>query len=165
FTTDYVRWFGHFSVEASAFVVLLPYLEQQGLYQTLNQIAPFQAYPTDPAFGTPLSTFVCPSDSGVPTPAVIQDPFTTGNPNRALTSYRPNVSALNVGNAKFGQDGVIVDANFGRAAPVQVTAIMDGTSNTFLFGEYCNFDPNMSLYTSYYGLPSSVLQRYSEWSE
>src|SRR5262249_7698341 len=38
---------------------------------------------------------------------------------------------------------------------VQITAIADGTSNTILFGEFSNFDPNWPQYASFLGSPAN----------
>src|SRR5262249_4820374 len=70
---------GIFSISQNnltSFAVLLPYLEQQALYQAYGQwsLGPQSVPP--PA--TPVSVFACPSDSGLPFPAVVQDPL-SGN--------------------------------------------------------------------------------------
>jgi prepilin-type N-terminal cleavage/methylation domain-containing protein/prepilin-type processing-associated H-X9-DG protein len=107
------------------FYPLLPYLEQQGLYQVL----------IDTPASTPVSVFACPSDNGIPIPATVQQPGT--NNYFPVTSYLPNCSALE----PFGQDGVILFNGV-----VQISGITDGTSNTLLFGETANFNPNWPQY-------------------
>ena len=136
------------------FVLLLPYLEQQALYQALYQQAESGIYPGGPGtpIATPLSMLVCPSDSGIPSPAVIQDPI--GGDYYAVTSYRPNVSGFDL--TSGANDGVIVWPP--PPAPIQVLAITDGTSNTILFGEGSNFDPNWPQYQTLltsFGLPAN----------
>src|SRR5262249_17906155 len=82
--------------DSTSFVLLLPYLEQQGLYQALYQqvSSGITSGGLGSPFATPLSVLACPSDSGIPSPAVVQDP-TDGN-YWAVTSYRPNVSGVNL---------------------------------------------------------------------
>src|SRR5262249_19564198 len=132
---------------ASPFVVLLPYLEQQGLYQALYQqenlgtLFGNQASP----FATPVSVLVCPSDSGIPSPGVIND-STSGlfvdlnHPGYyALTSYR-SASGVPRTDPNSRNDGAIVLALPGSSgSSVRILAITDGTSNTVLFGEFSNF--------------------------
>jgi prepilin-type N-terminal cleavage/methylation domain-containing protein len=73
----------------SSLLVLLPYLEQQALYQALYQQLTLGiqtgSAPSSP-FATPVSTFVCPSDVGIPSPAVVKE----SGSYYTLTSYRPN---------------------------------------------------------------------------
>jgi prepilin-type N-terminal cleavage/methylation domain-containing protein/prepilin-type processing-associated H-X9-DG protein len=122
----------------SSFVGLLPYLEQQALYQAYVQ---YMTGSGSSPFATPVSVFACPSDSGIPSPPVVQQ----GSSSFAVTSYRPNTSALRMGDPKFQTDGVVV-SSYSDTPPVPITAITDGTSNTILFGEASNFDPNWPQY-------------------
>src|SRR5579872_185409 len=56
---------------ASAFTVILPYLEQESLYQridvTRSALASVNMPPANPAYSTPLPVFLCPSSPGSPT--------------------------------------------------------------------------------------------------
>jgi prepilin-type processing-associated H-X9-DG protein len=125
----------------SSFILLLPYLEQQALSQAAyQQMTATGSGGINSAFATPLSVLVCPSDSGLPSPAVVQQVGTSNY--YGMASYRANFSGQNLASADFDNvspDGVIYDPYFGT---VQVTAITDGTSNTILYGEFSNFDPN-----------------------
>jgi prepilin-type N-terminal cleavage/methylation domain-containing protein/prepilin-type processing-associated H-X9-DG protein len=135
-----------------SFVLLLPYLEQQGLYQALNQQvnSGITSGGLGSPFATPLSVLACTSDSGIPFPPVVQDPTDpTGGTYWSVTSYKPNYSGLSLLDPNLGTDGVILDSPLG---PVQIATITDGTSNTILFGEFSNFDPNWPQYGSALGL-------------
>jgi prepilin-type N-terminal cleavage/methylation domain-containing protein/prepilin-type processing-associated H-X9-DG protein len=152
--------------DGSSFIYLLPYLEQQGLYQAMYQQASLGNTSGGP-FATPLSVLACPSDSGIPSPAVVQDP-TSGN-YCAVTSYRPNNSGLNLFDSNVGTDGVFPSASL---SSVQIPAITDGTSNTILVGEFSNFEPSWPQWISYLNsielgpfpvnLPFSII--YSKWT-
>jgi prepilin-type N-terminal cleavage/methylation domain-containing protein/prepilin-type processing-associated H-X9-DG protein len=126
----------------SPFVPLLPYLEQQPLYQLGNSTNPNFDYSTpDSAAATPVAVFVCPSDAGLPVPAVLQLPGASAY--LAMTSYRGNQSGLSALDPNFGTDGVMMQD---PAPPVKVVYITDGSSNTILFGEFNNFEPNWGPY-------------------
>ncbi|OWK39718.1 DUF1559 domain-containing protein [Fimbriiglobus ruber] len=83
-----------------------------------------------------VSVFVCPSD-GLPSPAVGQIPGT--NSYLGLSSYRGSMSGKDPSDPQYGTDGVIVN---GVTGSVRITDITDGTSNTLMFGEHNNVDPN-----------------------
>jgi prepilin-type N-terminal cleavage/methylation domain-containing protein/prepilin-type processing-associated H-X9-DG protein len=152
------------SIGFTSYWLLLPYLEQQALYQAVSQEINSGSATSDPGSptATPLSILVCPSDSGVPSPAVVQDP--SNNTYWGVTSYRPNYSSADLAAFVFTQDGVVIDNGYYNP-PVQITAITDGTSNTILFGEFSNFDPTWPQYASSISLPNSPMSlQASVWS-
>jgi prepilin-type processing-associated H-X9-DG protein len=69
------------------------------------------------------------------------------------------MSGLSVFDPNFGADGVIV-----QTSPVRIPAITDGTSNTILFGEFSNVEPNFSqYYFSVFGVPNIPISISSNW--
>jgi len=160
FPNEQVSWSG--STTVPSLIVLLPYLEQQGLYQALyDQVnSGVTNGGLGSPFATPFSVYVCPSDSGIPSPAVALNP-TLGS-YWAVTSYRPNKTSLNWN--EIGQDGfnngAVTGGFLGNGGSVQISAITDGTSNTILFGEANNFDPNWPQYQAFFasnfGLPPNI---------
>jgi prepilin-type N-terminal cleavage/methylation domain-containing protein/prepilin-type processing-associated H-X9-DG protein len=135
-----------FPTDASTFTNLLPFIEQQALYQALQQA---RDVGTIWAYGTQVSVYVCPSDS-LPSPAVFQYtwPLTGFADQDSLTSYRPSVSALGWIDPNFESDGAVAGIYSLSPAPVRITDITDGSSNTILFGEVSNFDPSWPQYAA-----------------
>jgi prepilin-type N-terminal cleavage/methylation domain-containing protein/prepilin-type processing-associated H-X9-DG protein len=140
---------------ATCFIALLPYLDQQPLSQQFAaaygdaSLAPGGGGSALAPMGlgslaaTSLSVLVCPSDSGIPSPAVAQ----YGNNYVGVTSYRPNGGGLSAGDPRYDSDGVIIYFSFGES-PITIVGVTDGTSNTILFGEFSNYDPNWPQYLS-----------------
>ncbi len=150
----------------TAFIGLLPYMEQQSLYQQMYSKAVASNLGYIGSFGdggltsfdaAVIASYVCPAD-GVPSPAVDQVPGT--NVYMGLTSYRLGYSGANRNDPEYGQDGVICER------PVRVTDITDGTSSTILFGEFSNSDPNWNTWRPVAGstdsFPMTVIT--SGWS-
>jgi prepilin-type N-terminal cleavage/methylation domain-containing protein/prepilin-type processing-associated H-X9-DG protein len=138
------------------FLALLPYLEQLPLYQQFSAFANANGgcvgANVDPtvAGGASLCAssipgLACPSDA-VPSPPVVPVPgdvtfdFQFKYDSLGVTSYVGNSSG------KQRQDGVIISPTHGGVQSVSVLSITDGTSNTILFGERSNSDPNWNTY-------------------
>ncbi|MDY3561846.1 DUF1559 domain-containing protein [Gemmata sp. JC673] len=135
----------------SFMLVLLPYLEQQNLYQAVvnkavtpaNQTVGMNLTDMSSSTGvsaTPVSVLLCPSDDV--NPAV--EPYKPGSVTiyQATTSYKGSS-----GTGTSGADGALPppgDASFKPVGPVKIEAITDGTSSTLLVGEFSNRDPNWS---------------------
>ncbi|MDX1945913.1 MAG: DUF1559 domain-containing protein [Pirellulaceae bacterium] len=128
--------------------MILPYAEQQGLYQQLgvdrdtyfNQLSKNGAVVV-PAAKTKLKAFMCPSDAGYNSPGNVHQNrhFNDGNGFLASgqgTTFWPGVSNyigiqghLDIVNAAKNT-GVL----YGNSR-VRIAEIIDGTSNTFMVGE------------------------------
>ncbi|VTR94711.1 Uncharacterized protein OS=Planctomyces limnophilus (strain ATCC 43296 / DSM 3776 / IFAM 1008 / 290) GN=Plim_4074 PE=4 SV=1: N_methyl_2: SBP_bac_10 [Gemmata massiliana] len=144
----------------TAFVGLLPYMEQQALHQQLYAKAVAKGSPMLGGVGdggansldaSVVASYVCPSDV-LPNPAVAQIPGT--NTYIGLTSYRLGYTGLDPSDPEWGMDGVICDR------VVRITDVTDGTSNTIMFGEFSNRDTNWDTWSSVGGsggIPFTVM--------
>ncbi len=133
---------------------LLPYLEQQPLYNALNLSHTFgntSGVSSDPNSSnvtvrvTQLSVMLCPSDANQPADTVTFNKAsvltgTTNYPNN-IGTYYPNNGGMLDGPAYFM--GI---ATFG--APVTLASITDGTSNTAIFSEWVKGKHNLSTTSS-----------------
>lgn len=136
-------------IPGSVFVALLPYLEQQSLFQQLQN-------PNSPLslVATVIPTLVCPSDA-LPSPPVIQDPGTydiNGNlvaSNNAGTIGQPWGLISYRGNWSRGYGPIMFEfnqpSNNFNETSVSISTIHDGASNTIMYGETYAYDPYWSV--------------------
>jgi prepilin-type N-terminal cleavage/methylation domain-containing protein/prepilin-type processing-associated H-X9-DG protein len=139
----------------SAFCYILPYMEQGAGYNAYNFVQPPDMYPLAAAAGAnvtagtqTVSAYICPSDQPAPyadpkayTVAVTQGSYGTSRgrwENIYFNWYSSSGVATQYGNT-CGYGGG--DGMFMPEGSVKVSAVTDGTSNTFLIGEMSRF-PN-----------------------
>jgi prepilin-type N-terminal cleavage/methylation domain-containing protein/prepilin-type processing-associated H-X9-DG protein len=130
-------------------VFILPYIEQANLFQQINPSAGTTISGAGALSATPIKTYLCPSDTtinGLPrTNCADLGSTPVGNTNYkgccgnnwAWGSFNiggtPTNNGLDQGNGIFYRtDGI---PNTSGHGPLTMTAITDGTSNTFLVGE------------------------------
>jgi prepilin-type N-terminal cleavage/methylation domain-containing protein len=105
---------------------LLPFIEQQGLYQQLNVgigtvPSPTANSPLTPLVMTPLKLYMCPSDPGNPRQF---NNFLSGYPKLNYPAAKPMVMWRDI-----EQDSGLANRS------TRMVDVTDGTSNTFLCGE------------------------------
>jgi prepilin-type N-terminal cleavage/methylation domain-containing protein/prepilin-type processing-associated H-X9-DG protein len=136
--------------------LLLPFMEQNNLYNQIN----FTASPDGPQnagpYGTQIKILICPSDS-----------FSVGQlpPGMGGNNYFANYGT----NIQFFQNSSVANGAFAlRDAGLPLLAITDGTSNTAAFSEMRKGDFNNAVYSpadwlnaSSAGLPSTADQAYA----
>lgn len=135
----------------TAFIALLPYMEQDPLYQQFRAKAVAQGRPMLGGVGdggatsldaSSIAPYICPADP-LPSPAVAQIPSTTTY--LGLTSYRLGYTGVDASDPAWGTDGVICDRT------VRITDVTDGTSSTIMLGEFSNNDPNWNTWSPVLG--------------
>lgn len=122
----------------SAFVELLPYLEQTAVHSRwsyTNLGLNFGGEGT--AAAAPLAVFVCPSQ------ALPENPLQFGSVQIGASCY-----GLNAGRISYPANRATNDGAFNTFNPVGLLAITDGTSNTLLFGEKLLGDGNLDSFRS-----------------
>ena len=134
--------------------MILPFLEQQPLYNSINFNLSVAFHDNDTCSLTPLNVYLCPSDPGPSVVPVFEDPPDPANPGSFNASHI--VDTLSRGNyvGMYGigevcsQSGALDSPNnngagplgqhagiFYRNSPTSVAGVIDGTSNTIMVGE------------------------------
>jgi prepilin-type N-terminal cleavage/methylation domain-containing protein/prepilin-type processing-associated H-X9-DG protein len=134
--------------------MILPFLEQQPLYNSINFNLSVAYKDNDTCSLTPLTVYLCPSDPGPSVVPVFEDPPDPNNPGSYNATHivdflsRGNYVGMyglgeicsqsnardaedNSGNGPYGRHAGI----FYRNSATRIAAITDGTSNTIIVGE------------------------------
>jgi prepilin-type N-terminal cleavage/methylation domain-containing protein/prepilin-type processing-associated H-X9-DG protein len=137
------------SLDWSFLAAILPYLEQQNLYQNGGLVTTLIS--NSSATAVPVKTYLCPSDQMSTLRTFAESSLYMGvrstiTSTVGLTSYRGvlgscwdygdyayNTPCLRGGDGYWGGDGIFALDTW--QAPVTLVAITDGTSNTFMVGE------------------------------
>ena len=129
----------------SCFVRMLPYMEQQNVYNATNFSLDYSFVDNITLTSLQLSALMCPSDGWIPVAlsptnkGFMQSVPATGSWNQYFTSYggcegtfvqRYNLTFASTPAEQQGCNGII----FGDGT-VGMNQVTDGTSNTFIFGE------------------------------
>jgi prepilin-type N-terminal cleavage/methylation domain-containing protein/prepilin-type processing-associated H-X9-DG protein len=126
----------------TVFVTLLPYLEQQPLYNGWNFNYLFDnLYSSTARSATVIGGLLCPADI-IPSNPI--ENGSTSNEWYAITSYGGNAGSQSHPFSAVTSDGIFFYT--GPAAPnysqVRLASIIDGLSNTLFFGERSHVDRN-----------------------
>jgi prepilin-type N-terminal cleavage/methylation domain-containing protein/prepilin-type processing-associated H-X9-DG protein len=134
---------------ASAFTLILPYLEQDNLYRQIDTtravLSTVNMPPGNPAYSTPIKTFLCPSAPGEVTADYSAELAQSFN-NFAISVTYPQ--GLIFGRTDYAPDAGMsadipgININAGASIicqppgrPVRITDIVDGSSNTIMVVE------------------------------
>ncbi len=129
------------------FVNMLPYMEQQPLYNGWNFSNAYDnLFSSTARSATIIAGLICPAD------VIPQNPVQNGAANEwyAVTSYGGNAGSQSHPFMAVTSDGIFFYT--GPAAPgfnqVRIAAVTDGLSNTLLFGERDHFDQNFDSFAN-----------------
>lgn len=158
----------------SVFYYLLPYMEQTNLSDTFNFARPRLNIVNSSTGGLAASvipSYLCPSDllpnSAVPYPETSSTPteYYGGVSYRANGGSRPifATSSTNDGMFMATGPGARKASSAPRGFEVQIRDARDGTSNTFLFGEFYHRDPNFDTFTTAGWNSGSTILGWSRW--
>lgn len=132
---------GQMSRPISLFTALLPYLEQDALYRQFTVTDPSLLRVSGGPAAQVLKGLICPSAPG------IVNPIGRGTSIAGVTTYGGNSGICNFPLDKGTADGPfpVFDDTIDKRAkqnPTALAHVLDGTSNTLLFGEKNPGDPN-----------------------
>jgi prepilin-type N-terminal cleavage/methylation domain-containing protein/prepilin-type processing-associated H-X9-DG protein len=168
----------------SAFVLILPYLEQNNVYRQIDitkaALNPVNMPPNNPAYSTPIKTFLCPSAPGNPTVDYSAELANSFNNFGITLSYPPD---LIFGRSDYAPDAGMqadipgININAGASiicqppdGPVRITTISDGTSNTIMVIEDAGRptwygSKGVVTIPSYTGAPGTTPQGGGAWAD
>ncbi len=145
---------------------VLPFLEQQALYNSLNfafvpQVATGQ---DDTASTTMVNAFLCPSDGNIPTGLRTFANGVTGARYWGYTSYPNNIGTIYTNNGNHFDGPAYMIGQPSTGPTVTIASITDGLSNTAMWSEWIrgknmtNPQPGLSLtYTAPMALTKSYI--------
>jgi prepilin-type N-terminal cleavage/methylation domain-containing protein/prepilin-type processing-associated H-X9-DG protein len=122
--------------ELSALTMVLPYLEQTTVYNSINFAFNYQDPNNTTAMYTTLTGFICPSDMSDPLPAL-----------GGQTNYMANMGSNIVWQASIGGNASMPPPNgiFYANSATTFAAITDGLSNTTFYSERVLADGNNAI--------------------
>jgi prepilin-type N-terminal cleavage/methylation domain-containing protein/prepilin-type processing-associated H-X9-DG protein len=180
----------HFAQNFSNFVRLLPFTEQSSVYNSVNFNNNYGSYTNATIAGVRLATLTCPSDTAnTPTPlrsasspsgTVPGWNFGVNNSpdqppdsafNQAYTSYAGSMGMFPVTyQQSFNSPAELAQTNgvIFNESTITISAITDGTSNTFLFGEHARtnlmtYDPGFALSDGQWNSGRTYDTMFSTW--
>ena len=156
----------------SVFYFLLPFMEQNNLFDTMDPDVPKanRVSTVDGGkAGAVIPALLCPSDS-LPTTSIYYPTFKEyygGTSYRANGGTRPIYATSATNDGMFMETGEAGEKRHASTAEdgtvLPIAAAYDGLSNTILFGEASHTDPNFDTFTEAGWTSGSTLEGWSRW--
>ena len=157
----------------SVFYFLLPYIEQDNLFRSMDANVPLNNrtnIPTGGKAATVVNIYLCPSDQLPKTPIPYPE-NSTPIEYYGGTSYRANGGSRPIFATSSTNDGVFMAtgtaARKAASTPIGTTIrfadVTDGSSNTILFGEHYHRDANFDSFTTAGWNSGSTIRGWSRW--
>jgi prepilin-type N-terminal cleavage/methylation domain-containing protein/prepilin-type processing-associated H-X9-DG protein len=129
--------FGQMPTDSSIFVALLPYIEQQGLFNCVNSHMCLWNAPNFTISGVGLDLLWCPTDSVVSRPQTLPDGamYDPGAVKMYYTSYAGNSGIWQYWYQQDFPPQKLMNGLFHIRSAVTLAEITDGLSNTLILGE------------------------------
>lgn len=163
----------------SAFYYLLPYIEEGNVFDNMDSRIPLNNRVTDPTLfraSTVIKTLLCSSDQLTGQ----SEPFTSGSTTEyyGMTSYKMNGGTRPIFATSSTNDGVFMAVTMPRGhsihfarkaatAPLgketRIPEVLDGMSNTILFGEREHMDENFDTFTVAGWNSGSTIKTWARW--
>jgi len=135
---DSASWFGH-----SAFGFILPYLEGNAQYNAINTSFVANSGRNTTGYFSRVAAYVCPSDLPAPIYTTPWSQASYGMSRGTQENIYENWAATSFPDPKGEQpnkcNAALGNGMFGAEASVSMSMVIDGTSNTTLFGERSRF--------------------------
>jgi prepilin-type N-terminal cleavage/methylation domain-containing protein/prepilin-type processing-associated H-X9-DG protein len=150
----------------SLFVHLLPYLEQDSLYRQWDLTTPLtnKVGAQNSRTATKLTILICPSD------ILNANPVQYRNTSDwyGATSYVGNGGSRSYYPSSSTADGMFHTTGPNSApqpnqTPVTIGGVLDGTSNTIMFGERYHYDKNFDTFSTAGGSPTAYTDPIGTW--
>jgi prepilin-type N-terminal cleavage/methylation domain-containing protein/prepilin-type processing-associated H-X9-DG protein len=138
-------YYGH-----TAMSYILPYIEGSNQFNAINYARPYNTFAQTTAFYTKVASYLCPSDGIAATipPQFIATAQTSYAPVRGIReNLRWTQAPPNASNRCGANDS---EGLFGANISYRVADVIDGTSNTMMFGETSRFKEEESAGSSHF---------------
>ncbi|MDP1562941.1 MAG: DUF1559 domain-containing protein [Pirellulaceae bacterium] len=157
----------------SAFYYLLPYIEMGNVYDNMDARIPANNRVTDPTLfraSTVLKMLLCPSDQ-----LTGQSERHTNGEYYGMTTYKMNGGSRPIYFSLATNDGMFMGVSIPRGTgfvfgaggvpgkEIRIPEVLDGMSNTILFGEREHMDDNFDSFTTAGWNSGSTIRTWARW--